>query len=847
MLRVRIDSREVEVTPVSLARLVLDGKAGRHDLTKTPGGAAERPLEYAVEPPHCEALTTELLRRLRSMYAPESGAQDIEDLRTCVESLCQWRWHEAGTRARILWAAAWLNELTGRLDAAVAYYDVFLRARCRESHLRVLAYNNRGALRIRLGRREGVADLMRSAIVTEPMPTRVDRLTGLPEACFNLLNLINVALEATVLTEAVDEEVSEFLAQLPNDLRRLWLGAELVDGVGETGRLREASSGGLSPCDEAGDEPSERLLILRDPTYRSVNRLTLNLAAGAAGLTRGPARVSENHSEPTACQLFLWANGGDSDVRQMGQRNGGGWSLRREHNRYAEAASLLLAGDIPSALIGQKSPGSRAEQLAQEELAEIENLVSAGNYELARSRLEVQRKVLVALNRRRQLAGLLEQVDTQLRWIAQSEKELEQLDFQRVCGRLVSEIEHFCQLDRLAQAERALRPLRRKLEHYKAQAPGDEAVMGLLDELTSRAERHMRKLRRSEAGARVRDPLRALRENWPSDWAVPVPESAYAALAECHINDPEGQIEDWAGLKDQLDAHQAQYCLRKALAELPADRLSWDEIEMVLGDALSLAPDLWLTVAPLFGLLVPVDDKRGSEGRDHIRTALESAAGRLLHEYPSALPDSGEDAQHSLLQRAQSLVARVCRQVQGDAGRFVRFWQCVEQTLSSAAATGTEQTIAESEAIAGTCLDYWPAGQPTTPMRADPRHPVRVFLESCEKARCLVQAERLLGEQPSSANEARAHLDRALHLGLETADQLRRAATAMYLIMYGPEDSARVQRQVLVRLDEWAEGATAGAEQCVDEAGILDALAAIRRDVLGAQPASGESHHLAEG
>ena len=112
MLRVRIDSREVEVTPVLLARLMLDGKVGRHDATKTSGGAAERPIEYAVEPPHCEALTTELLRRLRSMYAPDSAAPDIDALRRSVEALCQWRWRESGTRARVLWACAWLNELT---------------------------------------------------------------------------------------------------------------------------------------------------------------------------------------------------------------------------------------------------------------------------------------------------------------------------------------------------------------------------------------------------------------------------------------------------------------------------------------------------------------------------------------------------------------------------------------------------------------------------------------------------------------------------------------------------------------------------------------------------------------
>ena len=96
--------------------------------------------------------------------------------------------------ARPFWAAAWLNELTWRFDVAVNFYDACLQVRCPEPHLRLLAYNNRGVLRLRLGRIEGVQDLVRSALVAEQGLARRSRSEGLQTACFNLLNLINVAV-----------------------------------------------------------------------------------------------------------------------------------------------------------------------------------------------------------------------------------------------------------------------------------------------------------------------------------------------------------------------------------------------------------------------------------------------------------------------------------------------------------------------------------------------------------------------------------------------------------------------------------------------------------------------------
>jgi hypothetical protein len=799
MLRVRIDSREVEVTPVTLAQMVLDGAVGRHHLTKASDGTAERPLEYALDSPHCEALTTELLRRLQSLYAAElASSDDIDTMRARVEALSQWHWREPDSRARLLWVAAWLNELAGRSDAAIGYYDTFLRVRCHESHLRRLAYNNRGVLRVRLGRCEGVQDLARAAIVAEAGGA------GLPAACFNLLNLINVAVGVGSLAETVDDELADFFTRLPADQAEGWLGSAPATGF-------RPETAALSGNGET--ESSERQSILCDSGYRSLNSLTSNLAVRAVGLVEGGPLESARQPQEKTGRLLLWASDTGNDGACC-----------------VEAASLLVADEIPFVLIGAEGPGRRVEQLAEEELAEIEDLVASGNHALAQSRLEVQRQVLAALNHRERLSGVLGQIDAQLERIARSKKELEQLELQRTCGNLVSEVAQFCRVTSLSQAERRLGSLNRRLESHRAQ--GAREVAGLLDELARRTEGHVIQLKRSEIRKRVRDPLQELRQNWPTDWAVPVPDSAYAALAECHVNDPEGQVEDWAALKDQLDLHQAQYCLRKALAELPSDRGCWEEIEAILVDALSLAPDLWLTAAPLFGLLASPNGPCGAETKTEIRTALESAAGRLLHGTMSGSQTPGEDHRCCLLRQAKALLGRSFRRLHDDAQRFVRLWHCLERTLLPALAVGDEEMIAELETLAQTCQDRWPVGQMNVLSRADPRNPVRLFLESCEKARCLVRAERLLGQQPAALKEARAQVVRALNLGIETADQFKRAAAGLYLAEYSQEDGAPLQRQVLARLDAWVEKGITDTNRPAGEESILKALVAIRADVL---------------
>ena len=240
--------------------------------------------------------------------------------------------------------------------------------------------------------------------------------------------------------------------------------------------------------------------------------------------------------------------------------------------------------------------------------------------------------------------------------------------------------------------------------------------------------------------------------------------------------------------------------------------------------------------APLFGLLGFHNGQVPTQTGPEVRAALESAAGRLV---PGAGPEVlAENGKHGLFHRANALLGKGFRELRGDARRFVRLWHCLEKTLAPALAAAGEEVIAEIEALAKTCLDHWPTGQTDVPTRADPRNPVRIFLESCETARCLAQAERLLSEQPPALEKAKGFVTRALGLGLDTAEQSKRAAAAIYLIEYSREDAAPTQRQVLARLDEWVESAVVDVKRFTGQEPIMTALVAIRADVLVASSTS---------
>jgi len=832
MLRVRVDNHEMKVMPISLAQMVFDGKVDRHNPSKPSDTATEQPLEHAVSGPYFEALTEELLVRLRSMYARAGSREEIDTLRTRVESLCQWHCDPPEMRARILWGAAWLNELTDRFENAVGYYDAFLQTRCHEPHLRLLAYNNRGVLRIRLGRLDGIQDLARSAIPGEPGATTATPATGLPTACFNLLNVIDVALEIDGLTRVVDAELTEYFLQLPEQTRNLWLGAESTPSDGAHA-IVSPSTDTASHTSQA-ETQSLQWSLLGDPNHGVVNRLAARLACEAL-LLDDLQPIDGTEDEQLSCRLLLWGDRRSSALRGNTQHHEADNGLSSQTPvHHTDAAALLLSNEIPSSLTGRESPAQQAEHIAQEELAEIEGLVATGHFELARSRLQIQRRVLSTLDRRDHCGGLLARVDAELLWIQRAEKELEQLRLQRVCASLVAELEQFCRLASLAPAERQMQDLKGRLDERKADlAPGTETELrGLLDELSLRAERHLERLRRLDVRKRIRESLRQLRTNWPADWTAPVPDTAYAALAQCHLNDPGCQIEDWPRLQEQLDAHQAHHQLRIALAALPGEDLSSAKMEAILAETLSLHPDLWRTIAPLFGLAGnPSCDTTPKTAAD-LRTALEAAARRLLHSPSSDAEDHSRSNRCELLSRAGSLLDRAFRRLHGTPQRFVRLWDCVQNTLKPVLADATVELIAEIEQVARKCLGQWPAAETGTATRSDPRNPVRRFLESCEKVRCLAMAEHLLDTEPERTKDAREQITWAVRMGLDGRDQVRRATTGMYLAGLSTQDPPRLQRQLLDSIDVWAEGLMDEAVHQVGEREIANRIAEIRAHLL---------------
>lgn len=830
MLSVRIDGREVETTPVSLARLVFDGRVDRHSPSKSPGSAAERSLEQSLDSLHGEALSDELLCRLRSMYTSELPGVDIQGLCERVERLCRWRWTNPHVAARFFWAAAWLNDMLDRLEIAEEFYDAFLQTSSRESHLRLLAYNNRGVLRIRLGRLEGVRDLMR-AVVPTPETETDSQPGGLPAACFNLLNLINVALETASLARGVDGELADCFSQLPEDWQATWLGGEM-QGPGA-----EQPPGG-----DRAEDSKPSLLILRDPTYKRLNVLTSRLAARAGELTGGELPPAPGKLSMVARRLVLWeSRSHGEELREDGHDIDVDPLAAGEYDFCAEAASLLLSEDIPSSLASLENPLTRAEQAVREELASIESSLILNQCELVRSRLEVQRRILCSLDRRGRLAGLLARVDAQLERVASLQSQSEQVGLQRACAELISDVERFCRLADPCRAQREHDDLVRRLRHVRSGLSprnGDEAAV-LLDDLTTRLADHMQRLRRLEVRKGIRDPMRYLRRNWPQDWAMPVPEGTYQALAQCHLSDPQCWVEDWAALKEQLDGHQGQHHLRNALAVLQAGQVSWESVDGHLVRALAHKPDLWPAIAPLFGLFCPSSASDSPEAATGIQIAMHAAASRLFDGAPQGTDGSQAAGYDGPIRRAGELLERVFRQMEGRANRCLALWESVAATLSPVLEREDPGVIAQVRGLAERCLDCWPTGTAQLPGRVDPRNPVHMFLESCDKARRLIEAGHWLNARPPRWDEAGECYGGLLDLGLDTRDQLRRVMTGYYLAEWHEKDAPYVQRQVLAGLETWVAGVSQETLRQVRRQNVAKEIARLRAAVSIEWPENG--------
>ncbi len=846
VLSIQLNDKWVALEPVAVARMMLDGELDQstpaRDLTQTD---AEGPLARFLSHPHFEELGGQLLRHLHSMYLAGSAGIRPDTLRARVANLCKWDLSDRIIRGRLWWVAGWLEELTGSFERAIQFYDLVLQQPSAETSLRLLACSNRGVLRIRLGRVEGVRDLARAAILLDPDQSASPWATVLPAAAFNLLNLLNVAVQSEALCDGVELVLVDFMARLPKVVRQEWIGPDPRQEDNEKGGKRhdheplrgafrgqiagygQSGGGGISgtPVEagkavEAADpEPSEEseqgeaeLLdgppILRDPTFRRLNRLAWKLALVARDIAPGPEPRAGGFHECAVRQLQLWTQRPEVDVAGDEYRlDGRARSAAAQHASYAEAASLLYACHIPSSLTPREYTAVWSERLAQENVARAQEYLGAGDYGLARSALELALEALDGSKAGRARLGMRRQIEQQLRVVVERERVHRQLELHQACTSLRQDVERFCTRTNLCHARRESEDLQRRLDRLKVGLEGvwGEALSRVMDDLGQRVARHLRQLEQREAEARVREPLERLRQEWPDDWAVPVPDAVYRALAECRANDPR-RIEEWDLLKSQLDAHQAQCHFQRALRATCAAGVDRKQVEEHLALALSFDPSLGGAAAPVFGLLNLQSAGLQPGDTDRIRHELLEVATRLAREQPLGADAACSSAiRADLIREACSLLQRLFRAFLGVGGDMVKLWDDFAKGFAPTLAEGRPEMVREIEQMLEACLDACPRVAAGLGARSDPRNPLILLLERCEKARALGEGEQALSAKPPRQEEAAERFGRALELGLEDGDRLQRAVRGLYLARIGVDDLPECQRRVLDALDAWAD------------------------------------------
>jgi hypothetical protein len=243
----------------------------------------------------------------------------------------------------------------------------------------------------------------------------------------------------------------------------------------------------------------------------------------------------------------------------------------------------------------------------------------------------------------------------------------------------------------------------------------------------------------------------------------------------------------------------------------------------------------------LFGLFRSPAEGDLPESTVTVQMAMHAAATRV---FDAASQDAGSSGP---LSRAGALLERVFPQTQGRAGRCLELWRSVAATLWPVLETEDLDAIAQVRNLAQRCLDAWPMGGIELPGRVDPRNPVSLFLESCDKAQRLVEAERELNARPPRWDQVGMCYRDLLDWGLDTQGQFKRVVTGYYLAVHHQDDIPHVQREILTALDEWVvEGwQQMQARPCRQD--VVNKIAALRPAVLAEQTVGSERDALAGG
>jgi hypothetical protein len=820
------DGRWLEVDPALLSCMIIQGRADMAspatDLSAPFSSARRGCLKDFLRLVHCESLSRQMLHYVQAMYKKGPKAVDACWLRDRIRELAVWDWPDTVFHARLLWLAAWLLEVTGLFEEAVKYYDAFIRLCSPETHLRLLAHNNRGVLLVRLGKVEGIEDLARCAILME-LNEQPEPPTRLPEACLNLLTLLNCSAYSKMLRRQVEVALTGFVATLPSGIREQWIGPDPAhdmrqeDLCGASDRVEhnlrdpEVTSGSLSGCGKSSE--FKRISTLEDPTFKRLNALTVELAAQAQYLAVSGGLQCEDSQQQGTFRLHLW--GTNPHVSVAGSRVRDelpGSESEPQYSDYAGAASLLCPCDIPLSLEGRKDTALQAEQRAWAELDRAMRLSADGNGEAARCVLELQRQIVSAFSSDIRFVLVLRQIDSQLNELLQRRDAEQDTVWHRTCMDLMRDVDEFCRLSDLDKAQRGVETLRHRINEVQAkqQAVSCGKYSRLFADLSGRVTHHLLKLKDMDGRRRARQSLQKLYEFWPCTLAEAAPNAAYAVLASCQLSDPENRVEDWDLFRWRLDRHQALHHLYRALDKIVDRNIGAPDAERAVIRALTADPSLWPIGASLLCLFrLPSAEQKG-EALEEIQTELLATVSQFLDAASSeADANTNPTAWQGLVRQTCYLLHRLFRVYECGGRKTGELWRGLEKSLEPTLASAEPEVLEQIEEMIDACLHGESHARDSSLGRLDPRNPLRMFQETCRKTRLLGQAEQLLNAQPPQLEGALEHFELVISTGLERTDQLQRAVDGLYLAHGGIRDMSRVQRWVLDQLDSWVARMTA--------------------------------------
>jgi hypothetical protein len=761
-LDVQVDGQWRSFAPGDLVEEILQVRVHRATPARDEArGGTVGPLERRLHLVHFRALSTRLLQAVQGLYA-ESGALGLPVLEQRVADLAQWDLVQPAGRhlaLRLKWLAAWLAELLGRVEVALARYRDFLGLRPRrdEPQLTLLARNNEAVLRLRQGDLSGLPRLARVALAEE-----------LPGACFSLLNVVNVASTQGWLA-TVDDLLVPVLNRFGPAAELYWLGrppaadppadaAETADG--------EPQPVKRSLCREPGalDHFIERLL-------EPASRLETEGAAAAAELRLWPL--------PRALLVA-----GESRAPLQGQA------------ACAEAVTLLYVRDLPDFLNRSASLPTATEVLAAQQLAEARQCADADgeNLEPALALLAAAQALLGDAARtgprtvrlRKEIAALRKEIRAR-----QHDRLL--LECRRQLAELKRQVEDVCRLDELtaAQQRRLLLeiPCRQVQELQKRVWPNKN--LDLTEPLRQRLDAHLARLERRECAARLQGPYQRLQALLPGDLSAPVPTEAFEVLHLCRLADPRRLVQDWDKLRRAFESHDARHYFHRAWLTA-CDRAGRDReaLEGLLIQSLAREPGFAPSAAPLLALLCLPAEDGPADSFDQIRQELLQRAERLVTQHvlggevllpPAVRRDLVAEASLCLRRVVEVLRSRETDD-QAVAELTRRLWNGFQPVLRRG-------QPADVEAVRQ-ILDEWKAVCKTW---IDPRHPLWLALHDVQVSGLLAEARQQ--REKGDAASALALTEQALQLGLLDREQ---AWTAVWLYALARPQTGSVRRQAEV-------------------------------------------------